>query len=112
MPSTPISPTGSTPPRAQAAAARVADVRLERWYRQRGLRLPPDVQAEFTAMGVEALAGNPGRAPDAVMDELLAEFDQTLGHIHADGRTSTRPSWLQRLRHPFSRDARERTRPH
>lgn len=112
MPSTPTPSTTLATPQAQAAAARVADLRLERWYLQRGLRLPPDVQAEFTAMGVEAIAGDPARAPDAVMDDLLAELDQTLGHIHASERTPTRPSWLQRLRRPFSRSARERPQSH
>lgn len=103
-------------PQAQAAAARVADLRLERWYAARGLRLPADVQAEFTAMGVEAIAGDPSRAPDAVMDDLLAELDQTLGHIvSSEGRSqrgAARPSWFQRLRRPFSSARDEGPRTH
>lgn len=100
-------------PQDAAAAARVADLRLERWYVEHGLRLPPDVQAEFTAMGVEAIAADPARAPDAVMDDLLAELDETLGHIEASQRSAAkRPTWLQRLRRPFSRSTDERPRPH
>jgi hypothetical protein len=64
-------------------AARVADLRLEQWYRARELELPPETQAEFTAMAFEAIARDPGRDADAVMDELIAELDLRLGRIQA-----------------------------
>lgn len=95
-------------PAEMAEVARIADLRLEQWYRERGLDLPLDVQAEFNAMAFEAIAGDRVRTPDAVMDELIAELDQRLGRIQSQspkpGRT--RPTLLQRLKRPFARDTR------
>lgn len=105
-------------PRALADAARVVDLRLERWYQARRLQLPPEVQAEFTAMAFEAIARDSGRSADAVMDTLIAELDARLGHIVADVDASgadsrrARPSLLQRLRRPFREKDRPRSRPH
>lgn len=103
-------------PRALADAARIADLRLEQWYRARRLQLPPEVQAEFTAMAFEAIARDPTRNADAVMDTLIGELDERLGHIVSSdpgapgARGRVRPSLLQRLRRPFRSSAR--SRPH
>ncbi|MFC0676744.1 hypothetical protein ACFFGH_02605 [Lysobacter korlensis] len=92
-----------------AEAARIADLRLEQWYEARRLKLPLEVQAEFTSMAFEAIARDRTRDPEAVMDDLIDELDQRLGRIQSsqrsDGRASrrARPSLLQRLRRPFAR---------
>lgn len=82
-------------PRRRGDATAVVTARLRRWYAHRGLRLPPDVQAEFTAMGMEAIARAPGHAPHAVMDELLGELDGMLGHVPPAPGVA---AWWQRLR--------------
>lgn len=102
-------------PRVLADTARIADLRLEQWYQARRLNLPPDVQAEFTAMAFEAIAREPTRDADAVMDTLIGELDEHLGHIVSDAgaanaRGRVRPSLLQRLRRPFRTSPR--SRPH
>lgn len=97
-------------PRVLADTARIADLRLEQWYQARRLNLPPDVQAEFTAMAFEAIARDPGRDADAVMDTLIGELDAHLGHIVSSDGGRVRPSLLQRLRRPFR--SRDRTRRH
>ena len=104
-------------PRVLADAARIADLRLEQWYQARRLNLPPEVQAEFTAMAFEAIARDPTRSADAVMDTLIGELDAHLGHIVSTDASAARahcgrvrPSLLQRLRRPFT--SSDRARPH
>lgn len=100
---------GKRAPSSQAEAVRVADLRLEQWYRTRGLDLPLEVQAEFNAMAFEAIAADPARAPDAVMDELIADLDRRLGAIKSEGREDSgtaggeRPGMLQRIKRAFGR---------
>lgn len=95
-------------PSSFAEAARIADLRLEQWFDARGLELPFEVQAEFTAMAFEAIARERERDPDAVMDELIGELDQRLSHIQSaapPAESRTRPGWLQRLRNRFASPA-------
>ncbi|WP_229792471.1 hypothetical protein [Cognatilysobacter bugurensis] len=94
-------------PRELAERARIVDLRLEQWYQARRLQLPLEVQSEFTAMAFEAIARDPASDPNAVMDTLIVELDERLGHIassegrSATGRRRARPSLMDRLRRPF-----------
>lgn len=116
----PREPRDPQDPRVLADTARIANLRLEQWYQARRLNLPPEVQAEFTAMAFEAfeaIARDPTRSADAVMDTLIGELDAHLGHIVSTDAGAARahggrvrPSWLQRLRRPFG--SADRTRPH
>lgn len=99
-------PAQPTPVSADADLARDVALRLERWYRERQLDLPPEVQAGFAEMGVEAVVLNPDRSRDAVLDELVAELDSSLSRIKTEPRredvepgpaVSARPSWWKRL---------------
>jgi hypothetical protein len=102
----PIQDTTASGPMADVA--RIADLRLEQWYQARGLELPPDTRAGFTAMAFEAIARHPERDADAVMDDLIAELDQRLGRVqalHAPEpsltRSGSRRTLMQRLKRRF-----------
>lgn len=77
-------PEQPAPVSADADLARDVALRLEQWYRTRSLDLPPDVQAGFVEMGVEAVTRNPDRARPDVLDELVAELDASLARIKAE----------------------------
>lgn len=77
-------PSQPAPVSADADLARDVALRLEHWYRERQLDLPPDVQAGFVEMGVEAVIRHPGRPRDEVLDELVAELDTSLSRIKAE----------------------------
>lgn len=114
MQTTPASspfPVQPAPVSAQAELARDVALRLEHWYRERQLDLPPDVQAGFVEMGVEAVAAHPERARDDVIDDLIGELDASLTRIKGepapvDGApgpaAGARRSWWRRL---LDRDA-------
>lgn len=104
-------PVQPAPVSAQADLARDVALRLERWYHERQLDLPPDVQAGFVEMGVEAVSGHPERLRDEVIDDLIGELDASLARIKrepapVDGAPSPagggRRSWWRRL---LDRDA-------
>lgn len=98
-------PQQPAPVSAHADIARDVALRLEQWYRSSGLDLPPDVQAGFVEMGVEAISRNPERPRDAVLEELIAELDTSLDRIKAEPgaraadspRDTKRPGFLRRL---------------
>ena len=85
-------PAQPAPASAGADLARDVALRLERWYQQRGLSLPPETQAGFVEMGVEAVVRNPGQPRDEVRDELVAELDASLARIHDDARAAAPPA--------------------
>ena len=101
-PATPVAP-----PVDAAGIARDVSLRFEQWFQTHRLTLPPETQAEFVEMGVEAVTRHPGRPRDEVLDELIGELDQRLGHIvtetadrHERVRASqprARGGWLRRL---------------
>ncbi|GAB2503880.1 hypothetical protein [Lysobacter humi (ex Lee et al. 2017)] len=105
-------PSQPAPVSADADLARDVALRLEHWYREHQLDLPPDVQAGFVEMGVEAVTRYPERPRDEVLDELLAELDASLSRIKAEPApgtasgampaTAPRRGWWRRL---FDRDA-------
>lgn len=105
-PSTRPSPEQPARVSADADLARDVALRLEQWYRTRGLDLSPDVQAGFVEMGVEAVLRNPDRPRADVLDELVAELDASLARIKSEpgadttppaGQTARRPGFWQRL---------------
>lgn len=84
-------------------------LRIEQWFHDHRLALPPETQAEFVRMGVEAVARHPERPRNEVLDELIGELDQRLGHIVTEtagrhdasrDRGASRRGWLSRM---FSR---------
>lgn len=77
-------PAQPAPVSAQADLAREVALRLEHWYRERQLDLPPEVQAGFVEMGIEAVAGHPERPRDEVLDDLIAELDASLMRIKGE----------------------------
>jgi hypothetical protein len=91
------------------AAAVAGDVsrRFEHWFQAHRLALPPETQAEFIEMGMEAVLQHPERPRGEVLDELIAELDQRLGHIVTEAtdqqdRAPAQPpgarrGWLRRL---------------
>jgi hypothetical protein len=83
-PTSPHLPGQPAPVSADADLAREVALRFERWYRERQLELPPDVQAGFVEMGVEAVVRNPDRTRDAVLDALVAELDASLSRIKTE----------------------------
>lgn len=76
-------PEQPAPVSDDADLARDVALRLERWYQQRGLSLPPETQAGFVEMGVEAVQRHADRPREAVLDELIGELDGSLARIHA-----------------------------
>lgn len=107
-------PAQPAPVSAQADLAREVALRLEHWYRERQLDLPPEVQAGFVEMGIEAVAGHPERPRDEVLDDLIGELDASLMRIKGEpapgsaqdddqaGTGAGRRSWWRRL---LDRDA-------
>ncbi len=101
---TPSTPAGLAPDAAEAA--RDVSLRLEQWYLDRGLALPPETQAGFLQMGLEAIALHPDRPRGDVLDQLIGELDTTLGRIRAEPRgdappdaaiaPAKRPGWFRR----------------
>ena len=92
MPTTPTPspfPNQPAPVSADADLARDVALRLGQWYRERQLELPPDVQAGFVEMGVEAVHRHPERPRDDVLDELVAELDASLSRIKAEPAPGT-----------------------
>lgn len=88
------------PASAAADLARDVALRLEQWYQARGLKLPPDTQAGFVEMGVEAVMRHPERPREDVLDDLLAELDASLSRIGGQASTEAaapRPGLLRRL---------------
>ena len=97
-----------TPGTADAAAiAGDVTLRFERWFQAHRLALPPETQAEFVEMGMEAVMRHPERPRGEVLDELIGELDQRLGHIvdetadrqahAARSQPGARRGWLRRL---------------
>lgn len=82
-------PSQPAPVSGEADLAREVALRLERWYRERELDLPPDVQAGFAEMGIEAVIRHPERARDDVLDDLIAELDASLSRIKAEPAAGT-----------------------
>lgn len=80
----PSHPEQPAPVSAGADLAREVALRLERWYDERGLDLPPETQAGFLEIGIEAVTRDATRPRDAVLDDLIAEFDASLSRIHAE----------------------------
>lgn len=73
-PPTPADPGASGPARDVAQ-------RFDRWFDAHGLDLPQETRAQFVDMGLEAIQRWPDRAPDDVLDELIAELDGRLNRI-------------------------------
>lgn len=95
-------PEQPAPASTGADLARDVALRLERWYQQRGLTLPPETQAGFVEMGVEAVVRHASRPRDEVLDELIAELDASLARASADAKSDPaapprRPGLLGRL---------------
>lgn len=107
-------PTSSFPDQpaavsADADLARDVSLRLEQWYAAHGLDLPPDAQAGFVEMGVEAVSRYPERPRDAVLDELIAELDQHLAAVASErtARESEDGPLRSRLARLFGRAPRD-----
>lgn len=103
----PVPPSAPMPaPADPAVIAGEVSLRIEQWFQAHSLALPPQTQAEFVEMGVEAVMRHPERPRNEVLDELIGELDQRLGHIvtetadrHGQANDATRPrrGWLRRL---------------
>lgn len=96
-------PRQPSPASADADLAREVTLRLEHWYQQRGLTLPPETQAGFVEMGVEAVVRDPDRPRGEVLDELIAELDASLARIQAEVRTGPAVAPTPRRRGWFGR---------
>lgn len=94
-------PEQPAPASRDADLARDVALRLERWYAQRGLTLPPETRAGFVEMGVEAVVRHPERPRGDVLDELIVELDASLARIHAEPAPAVQPArkrgWIDRL---------------
>jgi hypothetical protein len=82
-------PEQPAPASAGADLAREVSLRLERWYQERALALPPETQAGFVEMGVDAVLRDPARARDDVLDQLIAELDASLVRIRAEAEPAS-----------------------
>lgn len=92
-------PEQPLPASPDADLAREVALRLEQWYAARGLALPPQTQAGFMEMGMEAVLRHPDRPRGEVLDELMGELDASLARIggEAPAEPPRRRGLLSRL---------------